>query len=269
MANNTGDLELVIGSRQASDYVLGREESVLQPGQVRIPAGMEPPTPMDTWARGDSSIWDAKESDNVSTPLTGYGRGDQLWGTSPTAAMDAGFPLPTTVAGIAAATTTAVAAATAAGNNLAAANANLQDNYGFSNRDATREPSFGFGEAKRTASQDLSDELYEQAVTFMPPPPPRVPLDTRRQRAELWYYFASKWDITHRQPPPPRTPLPGMEDEIRFGKPPQTLVPYRGDKWLERCAHWFDWTQLHFQPKVHNPAILSDPEFVIASCVCD
>eukprot|EP00672_Neobodo_designis_P017336 CAMPEP_0174828198 /NCGR_PEP_ID=MMETSP1114-20130205/1192_1 /TAXON_ID=312471 /ORGANISM="Neobodo designis, Strain CCAP 1951/1" /LENGTH=341 /DNA_ID=CAMNT_0016061909 /DNA_START=199 /DNA_END=1224 /DNA_ORIENTATION=- len=70
--------------RQSSDFVLGdggRQESVLEPGFVRAPRDMKPPTPVE-WGRGDSLMWETggKQADiDKSTPLAGYGRDKDLF----------------------------------------------------------------------------------------------------------------------------------------------------------------------------------------------
>ncbi|GET91243.1 hypothetical protein, conserved [Leishmania tarentolae] len=92
----------------------------------------------------------------------------------------------------------------------------------------------------KSDSKYLSDLLHFHANFFPPPPPPRVPKEERRNRAELWYHYASKWDITHRLPPPPRTPLPEMELEYRMRLQEMTRVPYHGDGWLQMSERWFD-----------------------------
>jgi hypothetical protein len=98
----------------------------------------------------------------------------------------------------------------------------------------------------KSESEYLSDLLHFHANFFPPPPPPRVPKEERRNRAELWYHYASKWDITHRLPPPPRTPLPEMELEYRMRLQRMTRVPYHGDGWLQMSERWFDVTQMLF-----------------------
>lgn len=98
----------------------------------------------------------------------------------------------------------------------------------------------------KSESEYLSDLLHFHANFFPPPPPPRVPKEERRNRAELWYHYASKWDITHRLPPPPRTPLPEMELEYRMRLQRMTRVPYHGDGWLQMGERWFDVTQMLF-----------------------
>ncbi|CBZ29294.1 conserved hypothetical protein [Leishmania mexicana MHOM/GT/2001/U1103] len=98
----------------------------------------------------------------------------------------------------------------------------------------------------KSESKYLSDLLHFHANFFPPPPPPRVPEDERRNRAEVWYHYASKWDITHRLPPPPRTPLPEMELEYRMHLQKMTRVPYHGDGWLQMSERWFDVMQALF-----------------------
>lgn len=104
----------------------------------------------------------------------------------------------------------------------------------------------GHGARHKSESEYLSDLLHFHANFFPPPPPPRVPKDERRNRAELWFHYASKWDITHRLPPPPRTPLPEMELEYRLRLISMTRVPYHGDGWLQMSERWFDVTQALF-----------------------
>lgn len=74
MASNNRGLTI---ERQSSDFALGdggRQESVLEPGFVRAPKDMKPPTPMQ-WNRGDSLMWEQNAADvDKSTPLAGYGR---------------------------------------------------------------------------------------------------------------------------------------------------------------------------------------------------
>lgn len=98
----------------------------------------------------------------------------------------------------------------------------------------------------KSESEVLSDLLHFHANFFPPPPPPRVPPSERRTRAELWYHYANKWDITHRLPPPPRIPLPEMEMEYRMRLPNMTRVPYHGDGWLDMGERWFDVMQSLF-----------------------
>ncbi|ORC83433.1 pterin-4-alpha-carbinolamine dehydratase, partial [Trypanosoma theileri] len=91
----------------------------------------------------------------------------------------------------------------------------------------------------KTQSEFLSDLLYFHANFFPPPPPPRLPFGHRRGRAELWYHYASKWDITHRLPPPPRTPLPEMALEQQQQLQRFTRTPYHGDRWLKISERWY------------------------------
>ncbi|KAG5495977.1 hypothetical protein JIQ42_02861 [Leishmania sp. Namibia] len=107
-------------------------------------------------------------------------------------------------------------------------------------------PGNGAAARQKSESKYLSDLLHFHANFFPPPPPPRVPKDERRNRAELWYHYASKWDITHRLPPPPRTPLPEMELEYRLRLPQMTRVPYHGDGWLQMSERWFEVMQALF-----------------------
>eukprot|EP00796_Vickermania_ingenoplastis_P001662 gene1664-1030_t len=92
----------------------------------------------------------------------------------------------------------------------------------------------------KSENEVLTDLLHFHANFFPPPPPPRLPPQERRRRVELWYHYASKWDVTRRLPPPPRTPLPEMELEYKFNLSPLTRVPYHGNDWLEMCMRWFD-----------------------------
>lgn len=101
----------------------------------------------------------------------------------------------------------------------------------------------------------LMSLLYYHAHFFPPPPPPRLPSQERRKRVELWFHYASKWDITHRLPPPPRTPLPEMELEYRYNLQPLTVVPYHGNDWLEVCERWFDVIQSLFDFPEENTFI--------------
>ena len=229
--------------------------------------------------------------ESQSTPLTGYGRGDNLWGVSPTAAQTQNFPTP----GEHAANRKGASREEYGG---VAANGRQRSNVGFAvqehegyNRPSPSDPVVGNSsmggrqgseslgmlrqqssvgmQQFRTQSQILSDELYHQSQWFPPPPPPRVPKDSRRSRSELWYYYASKWDITHTQPPPPRCPLGLMEEEYSLGLAPLTKVPYRGEYWLDRCAYWFRHLQANFQPPDNHAPHFVEPTFVIERCVCD
>ncbi|KAG5471458.1 hypothetical protein LSCM1_01547 [Leishmania martiniquensis] len=127
----------------------------------------------------------------------------------------------------------------------------------------------GNGAAARHKSESkyLSDLLHFHANFFPPPPPPRVPKDERRNRAELWYHYASKWDITHRLPPPPRTPLPEMELEYRMRLPQMTRVPYHGDGWLQMSERWFDVTQALFDFPEDNVGDEVDFDVVLQQAV--
>lgn len=100
---------------------------------------------------------------------------------------------------------------------------------------------------RRDESAQLSAELHRQAEAFPPPPPLVAPMDTRRARADLWFFHAAKWDITMRLPPPPRNPLGGMEEEHRLKLQELTKVPYRGDRWLARCEFWHNFVQTTFE----------------------
>ncbi|KAG5497686.1 hypothetical protein JKF63_03952 [Porcisia hertigi] len=119
----------------------------------------------------------------------------------------------------------------------------------------------------KSESKYLSDLLHFHANFFPPPPPPRVPKEERRSRAELWYHYASKWDITHRLPPPPRTPLPEMELEYRMRLPQMTRVPYHGDGWLHMSERWFDITQQLFDFPDENMGIEVDLSIILRHAV--
>jgi hypothetical protein len=82
MSKNNNQQGLTI-ERQSSDFALGdggRQESVLEPGFVRAPRDMKPPTPVE-WGRGDSLMWDTSRPGDIdkSTPLAGYGRDKDLF----------------------------------------------------------------------------------------------------------------------------------------------------------------------------------------------
>jgi hypothetical protein len=68
--------------RESSDFILGdqgRQESVIEPGYVRAPRDMKPPTPIE-WGRGDSLLWEQRREDvDKTTPLAGYGRDKDLF----------------------------------------------------------------------------------------------------------------------------------------------------------------------------------------------
>ncbi|KPA74414.1 hypothetical protein ABB37_09115 [Leptomonas pyrrhocoris] len=119
----------------------------------------------------------------------------------------------------------------------------------------------------KSESEYLSDLLHFHANFFPPPPPPRVPKEERRNRAELWYHYASKWDITHRLPPPPRTPLPEMEMEYRMRLQRMTRVPYHGDGWLKMSERWFDVTQTLFDFPAENMGVEVDFSVVLQQAV--
>ncbi|KAI5687979.1 hypothetical protein MNV84_06355 [Leishmania braziliensis] len=119
----------------------------------------------------------------------------------------------------------------------------------------------------KSESKYLSDLLHFHANFFPPPPPPRVPNEERRSRAELWYHYASKWDITHRLPPPPRTPLPEMELEYRMHLQQMTRVPYHGDGWLQLSERWFNVMQELFDFPEENVGEEVDFSIVLQQAV--
>ncbi|KPI88062.1 hypothetical protein ABL78_2838 [Leptomonas seymouri] len=119
----------------------------------------------------------------------------------------------------------------------------------------------------KSESEYLSDLLHFHANFFPPPPPPRVPKEERRNRAELWYHYASKWDITHRLPPPPRTPLPEMEMEYRMRLQRMTRVPYHGDGWLQMAEQWFCVMQALFDFPEENMGVEVDFNVVLQQAV--
>jgi len=118
----------------------------------------------------------------------------------------------------------------------------------------------------RSQSEVLSMELIRQGRLFPPPPPPRVPMETRRPRAELWYYYASGWDLTHELPFPPQSPLHGLEEELRNHLQELTLVPYRGDGWLSRCEYWHEHVQQYFSYPPENQARITDIRHIVSNC---
>lgn len=240
-----------------------REDSALLPGEIRRPPGM-PPTPLLDWGRGESLLWDAKKEDEekVQTPLAGYGRGDNLWGMSPTSSGEPGE-----LAGM----LQQVQRAAKSGDSplLGHRQQSLEElTSGMQHENSTGGASASAG-MFRTASQTLSDELYFHAQWFPPPPPPRVPKEARRARSELWYYYASKWDITNTQAPPPRCPLQLMEEEFTHGMQPLSLVPYRGEYWLDRCQHWYNHVQQCFKCPGHHAPHLMDPSYALFNCVTE
>jgi hypothetical protein len=270
-----------------------RQQSELQPGEIRRP-GVQPPTPLMDWGRGDSILWDShfdggapppevvpssktihsptgREPEHISTPLTGYGRGDNLWGVGGSPTEDTKqFPAADPAR-------SQQQQQQYGGGGQHPHFAAFPDQQGGGNQYmGSRQDSGGMGRQDssfamqqfRTQSQVLSDELYFQSQWFPPPPPPRVPKESRRSRSELWYYYASKWDITHTQPPPPRCPLAQLEEEFALGLEAQTKVPYRGEYWLDRCNHWFRQLQSNFRPpEPHAPSFV-EPTFVMSRCVC-
>ncbi|KAG8347912.1 hypothetical protein TRVL_01257 [Trypanosoma vivax] len=121
---------------------------------------------------------------------------------------------------------------------------------------------------QKTYSKLLSDLLYFHADFFPPPPPPRVPPAERRARAERWYHYASKWNITHLLPPPPRTPLPEMATEAREGLPHLTCVPYYGEGWLRRSERWFAVVQQQFNYPRESIVIPLSPQTVVQHAIC-
>ncbi|CAD2213551.1 hypothetical protein ADEAN_000099400 [Angomonas deanei] len=119
----------------------------------------------------------------------------------------------------------------------------------------------------KSESEILSDLLHFHANYFPPPPPPRVPPGERRSRAELWYHYASKWDITHRLPPPPRTPIPEMQLEFLMKLPEKTRVPYHGDGWLIAAERWFNVVQGLFDFPDENVGVPTDISVVLDNAV--
>lgn len=290
-------------SRQESDFVLGdsRQESTLEPGFVRAPKDMKPPTPVE-WGRGDSLMWDTRRPDDPpeSTPLTGYGRdrdffADVVATVSPTKDQNQPFPVPlapgerkTTMSPGNAqphpglqhhpSTQSIGTHSSSSGGRppMAPGSRQLTSNE-ISPQPTIRQfsSSVDLAQQFRTASQQLTDELYAQAISFPPPPPILAPAESRRQRAELWYYFAVKWDITHQQPPPPRSPLPFMDEELQFTPAQQQNAmnqfryPYRGEYWMDRCNHWFDHVQNGFNwPPTSRVMALSKAD-VMDLCVTE
>lgn len=274
---------------------------------VNLDAGKHSPgtrSPQTTGVTKTGSSQSPREDNH--TPLTGYGRGDNLWGRSPTSGNNTNqeertFPALTSTAndvppptqsatGNGGNTFTTQSASSVAGASAPPQQPKMvfpepihdappaelggrqessisqrQDSSLGGLRQDTSLLAFQF----RTQSQILSDELYFQSLWFPPPPPPRVPKESRRARSELWYYYASKWDITHTQPPPPRCPLALMEEEHAQGLAPQTKVPYRGEYWLDRCNHWFGWVQENFRPPEHHAPYIVEPSFVVDRCATE
>lgn len=276
--------------RQSSDFALGdRQESVLEPGFVRAPRNMKPPTPVE-WGRGDSSLFIQENT----TPLMGYGRekdpfSDAINAISPTNNVMSGFP-PGSGVGMQQQDLHRTAAPPAALDNQGPRLSVFGQPMGVHHSmppqqqqpQAHPDIEVGFGgdglprqstsdellNQFRTPSQQHTDDLWRCSVFFPPPAPIMAPGEQRRARAELWFYHASKWDITHSTPPPPRSPLPFMDEEKTM--PPSQVLrnryPYRGDYWLGRCEHWFNHVVRHFAyPARQQPQSLApiDPQFVL------
>ena len=242
------------------DPLSGRQDSLL-PGQIRTPLAAAP-SPLVDWGRGDSSIWgngsttttgaaagggpphhqhgglSEPRGESENTPLGGYGGRTDIWSTPTTqqelgGGDDGGFPSRQH-------STFEVAASDGGFSRNHSTQFEATNNGGA---DAGGEGTDQYFRGTRTVSELLSDRLHRDANTFPPPPPAIVPIESRRARAELWYYYGSKWDITHRLPPPPRNPLAGMEEEHRLKLQELTRVPYRGDRWLKQCQNWFTFVQ--------------------------
>lgn len=106
--------------------------------------------------------------------------------------------------------------------------------------------------------------LRFHATFFPPPPPPVLPAHALRDRALLWYHFASKWDqVTRHLPPPPRSPLPEIKMEMEQGLPPLSRVPYYGMEWIEQCYHWFHVVQSLFDYPHENTVVPIHPRVVL------
>eukprot|EP00744_Colponema_vietnamica_P008393 GILI01011972.1.p1 GENE.GILI01011972.1~~GILI01011972.1.p1 ORF type:complete len:216 (-),score=16.94 GILI01011972.1:63-677(-) len=138
---------------------------------------------------------------------------------------------------------------------------------GFENRD--QENAQQTDVKTRTESEIITDQLHRQGQFFPPPPPPCCPPETRRQRAELWSRSASKWDITCTIAPPPRCPLDGMDEEHQRQLQPLSLVPYKGDQWLQQSEHWFGFVQKNFKYPSENQPSLSSYAFIAEHCRAD
>jgi hypothetical protein len=253
-----------------------RQDSLL-PGQIHNPT-MQPPTPFLDWTRGESQLWDTHHSDgggsNGVNANTGEKAGYDIWGSS-----DSNL-------GVVAAASAAPGSshhnnmpAFRQSSSLFSSDDAADDDGGteaseallpqavaeevssssspplFSSQQQQRGDGRGLIaqlqhqhhlQQRKEASEMLSEELHRQARLFPPPPPLLAPMESRRSRADLWYFHAAKWDITMRLPPPPRNPLAGMEEEHRLKLQELSKVPYRGDRWMARCEFWHNFVQSTF-----------------------
>ena len=203
------------------------------------PPPLAGPTPLLDWTVTPSSVnaggtrWD--QGSQVNTPLSGYGRGELF--------------------------TTSVGEPSVQEEPLQ----NEQNEEATYEDDAANEED---PEAwkHRTQSEIITDQLHRQGQFFPPPPPPCCPDESARERAELWYRSAGKWDITNTIPPPPRSPLEGMDEEYNRQMREFTLVPYRGAVWLQQSEHWFAFVQKHFNHPDANILAPTSHSFLLESC---
>lgn len=206
---------------------------------TNVAGGVAPPlpgpTPLLDWTVTPSSVnaggtrWD--QGSQVNTPLSGYGRGELF-------------------------TASVGDAATQDDNNT------HHDAYD----EVPPQPEEDDSWKHRTQSEIITDQLHRQGQFFPPPPPPCCPDESARERAELWYRSAGKWDITNTIPPPPRSPLEGMDEEYNRQMREFTLVPYRGAVWLQQSEHWFAFVQKHFNHPEANVLSPSSHSFLLESC---
>jgi hypothetical protein len=123
--------------------------------------------------------------------------------------------------------------------------------------------------AKPSLKEELN-ALLDVASRYPPPLPVVAPMETRRERAALWHYHASHWDITYEMPPPPRNPLPQMDWERHMNVQSSVGVayPYRGEGWLALCETWAAAVHhyFRFKPQRARPAP-TPPAVALAHCV--
>lgn len=232
----SGDNHPLRGRTDSEQFFETRQESILGPGEVRPPRSMVPPTPVE-WTRGDSTMWDTHSKDSKEP------------------SGDTPFSFDQNIFNQAA-------------ERAASDRQTSSEGLGPAQNSQQLPASGSDSLVLRTESQQLSEELYHQALNYPPPPPVVAPIVQRKARANLWYQHTTKWDITHQMPPPPRSPLEFLEEEARTGVVnPQPRYPYRGEYWLSRCAHWASHVQEQFNWPPTKQASIAPPEFVLQHCV--
>ena len=272
-----------------------RQDSLL-PGQIHHPT-MQPPTPFLDWTRGDSQLWetagsqqqlhDSDASSNNGGGGGGAGKSYDIWGSndsnlrgqdSAAAAQDHLQSRLRTIhdydddGRLAGEALLPQAVADEVGSSPHDTE-QLQVAATFRSGGGSVGSGGGKQHPQHRSSSEvgkaLSEELHIQARLFPPPPPPFVPMESRRNRADLWYYYASKWDITLRLPPPPRNPLAGMEEEHKYKLQELTRVPYRGDRWLARCEFWHQFVQASFEYPPENQVSHVFSQTIYDECVLE